>query len=246
MSISKGIEQQVALVTGANRGLGKAMVEALINAGIKKVYATARDIDSLSVFQNIEGNDKVVFVAMDITNHQRVEEVAAQASDVTFLVNNAGVLDFGSIVEVSSEQLTRNMDVNFFGTLAVSKAFAPVITANGGGAMVNILTLLSLTSMPGLAAYNASKAAEWSMALSMRASLAEHNIDIHNVFPGAINTDMLSDVDMPKAEPSQVAQAIIQGVINGEEDIFPEAMSQEVYRNWCQDHKAVEKYFAQM
>ena len=111
---------------------------------------------------------------------------------------------------------------------------------------MNVLTLLSLASMPSFAAYNASKAAAWSMTLSLRASLANSNVTVHSVFPGAVDTDMLADVEIPKTNSLQVARAIIEGIQDGKEDIFPDPMSQEVYGMWSKDHKAIEKQFAQM
>jgi len=237
------IKNAVALVTGSNRGIGKALVEALIEAGARKIYASARDIAALD-FNG--GNTEIVPLQLDITDRDRIPEIASEAKDITLLFNSAGVLDFGDILDVPLDHIKRNFDTNFYGTLAVSRSFAPVIEANGGGAIVNTLTLLSLASMPGLAAYNASKAAAWSMTLSLRASLADRNIDVHGVFPGAVDTDMLDGVEMPKTSPADVAQAIINGVIEGQEDIFPDPMSVEVYGAWSKDHKAVEKQFAQM
>jgi len=162
------------------------------------------------------------------------------------LFNNAGVLDFGDILDVPLDHIKRNFDTNFYGPLAVSRSFVPVIEANGGGAIVNTLTLLSLASMPGLAAYNASKAAAWSMTLSLRASLSERKIDVHSVFPGAVDTDMLDSIEMSKTSSIDVAQTIINGVNNNQEDIFPDAMSIEIYGAWSKDHKGVERKFAQM
>lgn len=237
------IKNSIALVTGSNRGIGKALVKALADAGAKKIYASARNVAQLD-FKN--GQTEIVPLQLDIADHHSILEVTSQAKDVNLLFNNAGVLDFGDILDVPIDHIKRNLDTNFFGTLDVSRMFAPVITANGGGAIVNSLTLLSLASMPGLAAYNASKAAAWSMTLSLRASLVDKNIRVHGVFPGAVDTDMLDGVEIPKTKPADVAQAIINGVNEDHEDIFPDPMSIEVYGAWCKDHKAVEKQFAQM
>ena len=121
-----------------------------------------------------------------------------------------------------------------------------MLEANGGGSIVNTLTLLSLASMPGFAAYNASNAAAWSMSLSLRASLKPKNIQVVNAFPGAIDTDMLSGVDIDKTSPNDVANEILIAVQNNQEDVFPDPMSKQVYEAWRQDHKAVEQQFASM
>jgi NAD(P)-dependent dehydrogenase (short-subunit alcohol dehydrogenase family) len=237
------IENSIAIVTGANRGIGKALVEALAEAGAKKIYATARDVTSLS-FESVR--TEIVPVQLDVCDLASIDNLVREAGDASALFNNAGVLDFGDILDSPLENLQRNLETNFFGTLAMAKAFAPIIEENGGGAIINTLTLLSLASMPGLAAYNASKAAAWSMTLSLRASLEQRKIAVHSVFPGAVDTAMLEGVEMPKASPIDVAAEIVKGVNANEEDIFPDAMSTEVYRTWRNDHKAVEKSFAQM
>lgn len=237
------INNAVALVTGANRGIGKALVAALDEAGAKKIYALARDIDKLDLHTR---HAELKRLQADIADVAAVKRIATEAKDVTLLFNNAGVLDFGNVLDVPLESVTRNFETNFYGTLSMSRSFVPVIEANGGGAIVNTLTLLSLASMPGFSAYNASKAAAWSMTLSLRASLADRNVDVHGVFPGAVDTDMLAGVEIPKTSALDVAKAIVQGVDEGQEDIFPDPMSKSVYDAWSKDHKAVEKQFAQM
>jgi len=233
----------VVLVTGSNRGLGKALVQELVKSGARKIYTSARNTSNL----NIDGGKtEIVPLQLEITDQVRLGEIATQAKDVTLLINNAGVLSSGSILDVSIDQIKHNFDTNFFGTLAVAKTFTPVIESNGGGSIVNILTLLSLASMPAFSAYNASKAAAWSMTLSLRASLAETNVNVHSVFPGAVDTDMIGDIDMPKTNPAEVARAIIEGINNGEEDIFPDPMSKEVYQAWKINHKDIEQKFATM
>lgn len=237
------VDNAVAMVTGSNRGIGKALVEALIETGAKKIYATARNTNELH-FNS--GKTEIVPFQVDISDHKSVNNMAKRAKDITLLFNNAGVLDFGDILNVPLESIKRDFDTNFYGTLAVARSFAPIIEANGGGAIVNTLTLLSLASMPGFAAYNASKAAEWSMTLSLRASLAEKNIQVHGVFPGAVDTDMLAGVDITKTRPADVAQAIIKGIKENKEDIFPDPMSTEIYAAWRKDHKSIERQFAKM
>lgn len=239
------LNHQVALVTGANRGIGRAIVAKLLAAGVKKVYAGGRDPAKLADLVALDPA-RVVAIRLDVTDRAGVEALAGQASDVTLLVNNAGVLDFGGLLEAQTAQLERNFSTNFFGKLNLARAFAPVIERNGGGGIVNLLTLVALASMPGLAIYNASKAAAWSMTQSLRASLAGKGISVFGVFPGAVDTDMLAGVEMPKTSAEDVAQAIIDGVKANEEDIFPDPMSRQMYGAWRADHKAVEKQFAAM
>ena len=237
------IENSVALVTGANRGIGKSLVASLLSAGAKKVYAAARSEESL---RGLATDARVVPVKLDVTNESDVHAIAAKAGDVTLLINNAGVLDFGAVLDAPLQAFERNFAVNVYGLLAASRTFAPIIERNGGGAIVNLLTLVALASMPGLGVYNASKAAAWSLTQSMRAGLAAKGVAVHGVFPGAVDTDMLKGVEMAKTSPDDVAKAIVAGVAKGAEDIFPDAMSASLYEAWKKDHKAVEKQFEAM
>lgn len=234
-----------ALVSGANRGIGQALVHALLGAGVRRIYACARDPKSLAATLAFD-RSKVVPLKLDVTDPASIECAVRSAKDVTLLVNNAGVLDFGGILDTPVEKIQRNFDTNFYGALGMARAFSPVIEHNGGGAIVNILTLVALASMPGLAVYNASKAAAWSMTQSLRASLAGRKIEVYGVFPGAVDTDMLKGVEMAKTSPADVARAIVAGVDDGREDIFPDPMSLQIYGAWRQDHKAVERQFATM
>lgn len=233
------IKHSTALVSGANRGIGRALVEALLSAGVAKVYAAARNVETV-----VASDRRVVAVPLDVTDEAAVAALAKRADDVTLLVNNAGVLDFGSVLDAPRAAFERNFAANFYGVLSMSKAFAPVIERNGGGAIVNILTLVALASMPGLGVYNASKAAAWSLNQSLRAALSRCKVAVHGVFPGAVDTDMLAGVEMPKTSPADVAKAIVRGVSSGLEDIFPDPMSSSLYDAWRKDHKAVEKQFA--
>lgn len=239
------IKDSVALVTGANRGVGRAIVEALLRFGVKRVYATARRKDDLAALVALD-TTRVTPLALDVTNPAQIAAAATTASDVNLVFNNAGALDFGGILNTPLDVVERNFAVNFYGQLHVARAFSPVLESHGKGAFVNILTLLSMVSMPGLAAYNASKAAAWSLTQSLRADLSKKNISVFAVFPGAIDTDMLRGVEMPKTSPADVAAAILAAIEKDEEDIFPDPMSRQVYANWKLDHKSVERQFASM
>jgi NAD(P)-dependent dehydrogenase (short-subunit alcohol dehydrogenase family) len=238
------IVSATALVTGANRGIGHALLHRLLADGVRHVYATARtqqEADKLAALDR-----RVTGLVLDVTKPEQVAAAASRARDVTLVINNAGVLDFGSFLDADRTKVDRNFATNFYGTLDVTKAFVPVLEANGGGTIVNLLTLVALASMPGLSVYNASKAAAWSMTQSFRATLAARNIKVMGVFPGAVDTDMLAGVDMPKTGAADIAEAICAGIANDREDVFPDAMSIGFYEQWKTDHKAVEHQFALM
>ena len=233
-----------ALITGANRGIGRALLDQLLASGPRRIYATARTADEAQKLAGIDS--RVVGLELDVTDPTQIAAAAARAGDVTLLVNNAGVLDFGNFLDAKRPQIDRNFATNFYGTLDMTRAFVPVLEKNGGGTVVNLLTLVALASMPGLSVYNASKAAAWSMTQSWRASLAGKNIKVMGVFPGAVDTQMLAGVEMPKTPAADVARAIVQGISRDEEDVFPDPMSARLYAQWKQDHKAVEHQFATM
>jgi NAD(P)-dependent dehydrogenase (short-subunit alcohol dehydrogenase family) len=239
------IQNSIALVTGANRGIGSAFVKALLEAGAAKVYATARDRSSLDSITALDPV-RVIPIQVDITDGDLVNALPAQAPDVNLLINNAGILSFGNILEIPVETIQKQFDTNFFGTVNMARSFVPVLEKNGGGAIVNLLTVVSLASMPGLFAYNASKAAAWSMTQSLRASVANKNIAVYGVFPGPVDTDMAAGIEMTKTSPADIAAAVLTGIEAGQEDIFPDPMSTQVYTAWRQDHKAIEKQFAAM
>ncbi len=239
------IRNATVLVTGANRGIGLALVKALLNSGARRIYATARDVKTLEAVVALD-RARVKPLQLDVTNKELIGAAAAAASDVTLLINNAGVLEFGSFLDVPTDKVERQFATNFYGKLNMALTFAPVIEANGGGVIVNLLTLVALASMPGLSTYNASKAAAWSMTQSLRATLASKKVQVVGVFPGAVDTDMLAGVEMPKTSPTDIASAVVSGIESGMEDIFPDPMSTQLYAAWKQDHKAIEKQFSTM
>src|SRR5262249_27491564 len=237
------IQNSTVLVTGANRGIGRALVQALLSAGAEKIYAGARDTSKLDGTLSFD-HARVLPLKLDVTSAVSIEAAPRSASDVTLLVNNAGVIDFGGILDTPLDKIERNIKTNFYGALAMARAFAPVIEENGGGAIVNILTVAALASMPGLSVYNASKAAAWSMTQSLRADLSSKGIEVYAVFPRPVDTDMAASVDMAKTSPAEVASNVIAGIGEGHQDIFPDAMSRQFYIFWYQDHKAPEKEFS--
>lgn len=233
---------KAALITGANRGLGRAFVNALRAVGVEKIYAAARDVDSLMPV--ISGDSAhIVPVCLDITDPTQIAAAVEAAPDVTLLVNNAGVLDFMAPLALTNGVIERNMATNFLGTFAMTRAFVPVLAANGGGHISNVLTFLTYVSAPVFAAYNASKAASWSMAMSLRPYLSAQNITMSNAFPTTIDTQMVSALDKVKDTPEDVAADIVRGILAGEEDIYPMA-AKAMFDAWRADQKAVERKFA--
>jgi len=238
------VRGSIALVTGANRGIGRALVESLLAHGAARVYATARHEADLEAIAGLD-RQRIVALPLDVTDIAQLATIAEATQDVNLLFNNAGVLDFGSVLDAPDEAFRRNFDVNCFGLLHATRAFAPALTRNHG-AVVNLLTLVALASMPGLGVYNASKAAAWSLTQSLRADLGKKGVKVLGVFPGAVDTDMLKGVDMPKTSPRAVADEVIAGLEADAEDVFPDPMSKQLYSEWARDHKGIEHQFAAM
>jgi NAD(P)-dependent dehydrogenase (short-subunit alcohol dehydrogenase family) len=238
------IKDSVALVTGANRGIGRAFVDALLEGGARRIYAAARNRATLDAVVRLDPT-RIHPLTLDVTSAADARAAAAQAKDLTLLINNAAVLSLGRFTDIPVDAVRGDMETNFFGLLNVITAFVPVLERNTGS-IVNILTLLSLASMPGVAAYNASKAAGWSLTQSFRADLAKRGIRVHGVFPGAVDTEMARSFEIPKPPAIDVARATLAGVEANEEDIYPDGMSRQVYEAWRTNHKAVERQFAGM
>ena len=238
------IENSVALVTGANRGIGRAFVDALLERGARRIYAAGRDVASLDAVVRLDPQ-RIRALELDVTRADDARAAAAQAKDVTLLINNAGALSLGRLADIPVDAVRGDMETNFFGLLNVITPFVPILERNHGS-IVNILSLLSLASMPGVASYNASKAAGWSLTLSFRADLAKRGIRMHAVFPGAVDTEMARSFEIPKPPAIDVARTTLAGVAADQEDIYPDAMAQQVYAVWRTDHKAVERQFAAM
>jgi NAD(P)-dependent dehydrogenase (short-subunit alcohol dehydrogenase family) len=233
-----------AFVTGANRGLGSELVRALLDSGAQRVVACARNPDTLGNTVALDPS-RVTPLKLDITKPQEIAAAAAAAPKTTLLVNNAGVLDYAGALATTEGEIERNMTTNFLGTFAMTRAFAPVLEANGGGTVVNVLSFLSFVAAPIFAAYNASKAASWSMAMSLRVYLAPKNIKIVNVFPTSIDTEMLAKITKDKDAPADVARDIVAGIASGQEDIFP-MNAKATCAAWRGDQKAVEQAFARL
>ncbi|MCT8160364.1 SDR family NAD(P)-dependent oxidoreductase [Pseudoruegeria sp. SHC-113] len=238
------LQNATLLITGANRGVGKAYVEEALARGAAKIYAAARDPETLGPVVALDP-ERVVPIRLDITDAAQIADAARTANDVTLLINNAGVLSFGGALDVAQSAIDRDMAVNHNGLRDMTRAFAPVIEVNGGGAVVNMLSLLSFLAAPGFSAYNASKAAAWSMAMSLRAYLRPRGVLVVNAFPGGIDTEMLAGIEGPKDTAQAVASAVLDGLEAGEEDVYP-ATAADVYAGWRADQKGLEAAFAAM
>ena len=246
--MSYALSDKTALVTGANRGIGEAIVDALVAAGVKKVYAAARNISALDPLVARHGS-RVTPLQLDVTNAAQIAAAAATATDVELLVNNAGIVGFhgGDFTDPNwIEGGRREMEVNFLGTFAVTQAFAPILAKNGGGAIVNLNSVASFVSFPILAAYSASKAATHSLTQVTRAMLRGQNTQVFGVYPGPIDTRMGEVLPMEKASPADAARAIVAGIIAGDEEIFPDRMSQATGPAFFADPKGLERQVAEV
>ncbi len=238
------IAGSVALVTGANRGIGRAFVKVLLAMGAKKVYAAARDVKGVDDL--VKANPgKVEAIQLDVTNDAQIAAAAAKCCDVSLLVNNAGINQKkGLIAAASIDDARKEMQTNYFGPLQMCRAFAPVLKANGGGAIVSMLSILSRVSLPAMGSLCASKAAALSLCHSVRAELAQQGTFVVGVMPGAVDTDMAKDFPGPKENPDDIAKAALQAVEQGIEEVYPGGMAQGISAGLAKDPKAVEKEFA--
>jgi NAD(P)-dependent dehydrogenase (short-subunit alcohol dehydrogenase family) len=215
------IKGSVALVTGANRGLGRAFTEALLERGAEKVYATARDPRKITT-------PGVEALALDITDPESVAKVAAVASDVTLLVNNAGISTYQNLVDGDAELIRREMETHFFGTLSMVRSFAPVLAANGGGGILNVLSALSWFSWDGANSYSAAKAAEWSLTNGARVELARQGTQVVGVHLGGADTDMMAGYEGDLLAPAHVVRAALDGVEAGAAEVLVDEWSRTV------------------
>ncbi len=234
----KTLENSVILITGANRGIGKAMVESFLDAGAAKVYAGARSLDTLESLVEQYGG-RVVPIRIDVTQPQTVVDAAAAARDTQVVVNNAGILRVASPLEGHAfEALEQEMDVNVHGLIRMAQAFAPVLKANGGGVFVQMNSVASVKNFAGFSTYSASKAAAYSITQGLRELLAEQGTTVLSVHPGPIATDMAVSAGLDEiAEPaSLVPEAIMAALAASEFHVFPDTMARQIggaYRSFA-------------
>jgi NAD(P)-dependent dehydrogenase (short-subunit alcohol dehydrogenase family) len=238
------IENSVAFVTGANRGLGKAFAEALLAAGAAKVYAGARD--PASVTGSGPNSAKLAPVKLDVTSASDIAAAARSCSDVTLLINNAGILlSSPAMAQNAVEALRREMEVNVYGLMNVSQAFAPAIARQGGGAIVNMLSVVSWFTNPATATYCASKHAALVVSDGMRIQLRAQGIQVTAVYAGFVDTDMTAGIDLPKVTPRQIAERTMAGIRAGQDHVLADARAEEVWHMTRTDPAALDAQMQQ-
>ncbi|MDM0111927.1 SDR family oxidoreductase [Variovorax sp. J22R133] len=226
------IEGSVVFVTGANRGLGLAFARAALAAGAKKVYAAARDPASIAL-------DGVEKIALDVTNAAQVEAAAKACGDVTLLINNAGISrGSGLLAQGAFDAARAELETNFFGPWALSRAFAPVLAANGGGGIVNVLSVLSWLSLPGAATYCVSKSAAWSLSNGLRNELRGQGTQVTSVHIAFMDTDMARGIPGNKTSPDDVAKQTFAAVEAGLPEVLADATTQQVKQGLVADPPA--------
>ena len=213
------IAGSTVLVTGGSRGIGKALVEALYERGAKKVYATARDASTVT-------HPDAVPLALEVTDPAAVAAVAAQAQDVTVLINNAGYAVNASFLDSPIEDVRREFETNFYGPLLTARAFAPIIERNGGGHLLNVHSVLSWIALAG--SYSASKAALWSQTNSLRLELAPRGIQVTGLHVGYVDTDLVAHIEAPKTTPVEVARQALDGIATNAYEVLVDELSRNV------------------
>ncbi len=216
------IAHKTVLVTGANRGIGRALVNEALQRGAKRVYAGTRGTLDIA-------DERVTPLMLDVTNAEQIEQAVRQVGNLDVLINNSRIAPYDDLSDPAV--IEQALAVNFFGMYKVSRAFLPMLKRSKG-AIVNNLSLMALAPLPLTPSYAISKAAALSMTQSLRALLASEGVTVHGVFLGPVDTDMTRGFEIPKASPQSVAQGIFEGLRNNEEDIFPDAMSQPIAEGW--------------
>lgn len=238
------VQGSIALVTGANGGIGRQFVDTLRAADAARIYVCARNIAKLDAIVALDP-DRIIPIELEVTNPESVQAAAASCSDVTLLINNAGTsLNQAIIAADNLDSARAELEVNYFGLCNMCRAFAPVLKANGGGTIVNTLSLLAKVNLPFSGSYSASKAAALSATHCIRAELSSQGTLVVAVMPGTVDTELAKDWPDPKVSPTEVARAAIRAVEEGIEDVYPGEQAAQVSAQLLQDPKGVEKYLA--
>jgi NAD(P)-dependent dehydrogenase (short-subunit alcohol dehydrogenase family) len=229
------IESKTILITGANRGIGRALVEEALRRGAKRVYAGTRQPLAHS-------DERVTPLMIDVTNAAQIQAAVGEVDTLDALINNAGIALYDDLG--NSAAIEQSLAVNLFGPLNVTRTFLPLLKRSKG-AIINNLSLMALAPLPITPAYAISKAAAFNMTQSLRALLAGQGVTVHGVILGPVDTDMTRGFEIPKASPESVAAGIFDGLENGEEDIFPDPASQSIAEGWRTGvAKAFERQYA--
>ena len=216
------IADKTVLITGANRGIGRALVAEALQRGARRVYAAARQPFT-------DTSARVTALTLDVTDAAQIREAVKKVESLDILINNAGVATYDDLSDRSA--IERHFAVNLFGTFDVTRAFLPLLTRSRG-AIVNNLSVAALAPLPIIPAYSVSKAAAFSLTQSLRALLASKGVSVHAVLTGPVDTDMTRGFEIPKASPDSVAKGILDGVERGDEEIFPDPMTQPMADAW--------------
>lgn len=244
--MATGIEGSVALVTGGNRGIGEAFVRALIAGGAARVYVGARDpanADHLVA----EGGGRIVALKLDVSQPDQIVEAARTATDVSILVNNAGAFLNQRLIGAETIDAAREeMEVNYFGLLGMCRAFAPVLKANGGGAIVNVLSSGGVVAVPAMGGYSPSKFAARAASTSIRAELARQGTSVSALIVGSVDTRMAAHVGGAKERPEDIAKIGLSAIKRGLDEIDTDRMAIEVRAHKARDPKAQERALARM
>lgn len=246
MSTGLKIEGRVALVTGANRGIGLALVEALQERGARKIYAGTRKPEALADLAGLS-RGVVIPLRLDITDETEVRQAASQASDVDLLINNAGIVSHtfaGFEDPIWLDAARREYETNVLGSLRVSQAFVPVLAQQGGGTLVNVSSVAGLVGLPMLLTYSTTKAALHSLTQSTREMLQGQGTRVVGVYPGPVETEMSSQIPIPKASSSSVAHAILDGLELGLEEIYPDSFARQAGEVYAVNPKGLERQMA--
>ncbi len=229
------IQNKTILITGANRGIGRALVSEALKRGAKKIYAATRTPSNFE-------DDRVVNLSLDVTDLSQIRQAAASVLELDLLINNAGIANYEDLSSAAS--IEQHLKVNFFGPFHVTQAFLPHLKRSAG-AVANNLSVVALAPFPVIPSYSISKAAAFNMTQSLRTILAPQGVKVHAVLLGPVNTDMSRGADIPKASPEDAAVGIFNGLKNQQDDIFPDPMSASLADAWRNGAvKAMEREFA--
>ena len=237
------IKDKVVLITGANRGIGRSFATVALAQGAKKVYACARNTDQLADLV-AQDSDRVVPIQLDVTKQDQIDAAAAAAQDTEILINNSGMgSNLGGPVSATTDEagMRMEMEVNYFGILKMCRAFAGIVGKNGGGCIINILSVAGLSNFPFAPGYSASKHAAHSMTQHLRAELTAQGTLVTGVYPGPVDTDMAKALPFDKVSPDSVAEHVYACIAKGDEDVYPDPFAVEFVKGLQADRKALEK-----